>query len=308
VRICNKLLATLTLGLTIPLAAAPPDSCSTPQLASPARHYSLKLNSLYTPQAPAMGLFVKARINGGPILRMLVDSGATYVVLDKRAAALSGRSAGSPFELVSFGSSPQPARIAATGTVEIGALILRECNILVVEGKLLEGIDGVLPLSLFGGFLLRLNVPGKSLELDPYPPGPPAPDDRDSPARADNCLLYLAATLNESQAGYVLLDTGATYNAVSRIAARSWKEYGIASPAIALHGGAGDTQGYLLPNGVRFRFGSRVVAADPVVVVDLSAISRHHQFEVAGILGYPALRRSTLTISYRDSLVRIEDQ
>jgi hypothetical protein len=64
----------------------------------------------------------------------------------------------------------------------------------------------------------------------------------------------------------------------------------------------------LLAHAVRFRFGSRVVSADPVVVVDLSDVGRHRQFEVTGILGYPALRRAIVTIDYRDSLVRIDNK
>lgn len=289
----------------------PPDTCSSlaaaSELISPPRHYSLKLNTLYTPQASSTGLLVKARINGGPVLRMLLDSGASFVVLDKRAAAASGHLAGSLFELVSLGSTPKPARRGECATVQVGELVLRDCNILAVDTKLLEGIDGIIPMALFAGFLVRLDVPGKTLDLEPYPARPPIVDPAYSPARADHCLLYLASVLNESRSGYVLLDTGATYSAVSEAAARSWNAYRTMSRSIALHGGAGATDGFLLPRGVRFRFGSRVLSADPAVVVDLSDASRHQQFEVDGILGYSALRNSIVTINYRDSLVRIAD-
>ncbi len=256
-----------------------------------------------------MGLFLKVRINGGPVLRMLLDSGATFLVLDKRAAAASGVAAGSPFELVSLGASPKPVRRAACGTVEIGDLALRDCNILTLDERLLDGVDGVIPTALFAGFLLHLNFSAKTLELEPYPVEPPAQDGSYTSARADNCLLYLSAQLNESpQPGYVLLDTGATYSAVSEATVRTWKEYRGLARAVPLHGGSGAVNGKLLPSGVHFRLGSQVVSADPVVVVDLSDVSRHHQFEVAGILGYPALRRSLVTINYRDALVRIEEK
>jgi hypothetical protein len=54
-----------------------------------------------------------------------------------------------------------------------------------------------------------------------------------------------------------------------------------------------------------FRVGSRVLVADPAVVVDLSDLTRHHHFEISGVLGYPALRDSVVTVDYRDSLVRM---
>jgi len=33
---------------------------------------------------------------------------------------------------------------------------------------------------------------------------------------------------------------------------------------------------------------------------------RHHRFDITGILGYPALRNSIVTMNYRDAQVRIE--
>ena len=288
------------------LAATNSPPADSPRLVSPYRHYSLKLNSLFTPATQTTGLFLKVRIDGGPDLRLLLDSGAQYLVLDKRAAAASGRSAGSTMELVGIGTSPKAARRVAPATVEIGDLTLRDCDVLAVDAPVLDGIDGVIPMSLFAGFLMHLDVPRKTLELEPYPPGAPGQDGNYSPVRASNCLLFLQAVLNESHRGYVLLDTGATFNAISPAAARAWIHRPLLPGSIPLRGGTGDSDGLLLPAGVQFRFGSRVVSADPAVVVDLSEMTRHHQIEVAGVLGYPALRRSVVTIDYRDSLVRLD--
>jgi len=272
----------------------------------PAAHYSLRLNSVITPEAQTMGLYFKARIDGGPILRMLLDSGAQHVVLDKRAAAKAGRTAGSDFELVGVGASARSCRRAAPGTIEISGLVLKSCDILVVDGQILDGVDGIIPLSLFANFLVRLDLPRKVLELDAYPADPPVRDASYLPVRTDNQLFFLRSVLNEKQAGYVLLDTGATFSALSPEAARASRNYWSLANAISLRGSAGDIEGFQLPAGVRFRCGDRVLSGDPAVVVDLSDFARHHRFEITGILGYPALRNSIVTVDYRDSLVRIE--
>jgi hypothetical protein len=300
-------LARIAAGVTIFTAAVTCFAASDapPKLAGPSRHYTLKLNSLFTPQAPVSGVFLKVRIDGGPALRLLLDSGAEYIVLDKRAASSSGRAGGSTMELVGLGTSSKVARRVSPGTVEIGDLVLRDCAIAAVDTPLIEGIDGVVPLSLFAGFLVRLDVPGKTLDLDPYPPDPPVQDGSYSPARADDRLLFLQAIVNESHSGYVLLDTGAAYNAVAPAAAEAWKSYPLLSPRVSLRGGTGVADGFLLPSGVRFRFGSQVLSADPAVVVDFSEIARRLPFEVAGVLGYSALRRSIVTVDYRDAMVRI---
>ena len=288
------------------LAAAATAMAADPPPASPAQHYSLKLNSVMTPQSQTEGLYVKARIDGGPVLRMLLDSGAQHVVMDRRSAAKVGATSGTALELVGAGAASKAFRRAAPGTIRIGDLVVENCPILVADGPIMDGIDGVIPMSLFARFLLRLNVPKKVLELDAYPAAPPDPRDGYLQARADNRLFFLHSVLNGRQSGYVLLDTGATYNAVSPEAARASRRYWSLADTIQLLSSAGGVAGYTLPPGVRFQIGSHMFSADPAVVVDLSDFSRHHEFEITGILGYPALRNSIVTFDYRNSLVRIE--
>ena len=274
--------------------------------ADPPCHYSLKLNTVVTPESQTVGLFFKARIDGGPLLRMLLDSGAQHIILGRRAAAKVGRSVGSAFELVGVGTSSTACWRAAPGTVQIGDLVLKDCEVLVVDGPIVDGVDGVIPMSVFAGFLARLDIPGKVLDLDAYPSGPPVRDASYLPVRVNNRLFFLQTVLNESQSGYVLLDTGATFSAVSADAARASRNYWSRSNAIDLRGSAGGIEGFPLRSGVRFRCGERVISGDPAVVVDLKDFAQHHRFEITGILGYPALRNSVVTFDYRDALVRIE--
>jgi predicted aspartyl protease len=296
----------VVLAASAAAMAADPPPVPVPKLVSPAGHYSLKLNSLRTPESQTEGLYFKARIDGGPVLRMLLDSGAQHVVLDRRSAAKVGGTSGTALEMVGAGAASKACQRAAPGTIQIGDLVVENCPILVAAGPIMDGIDGVIPMSLFAGFLLCLNVPGKVLELDAYPAAPPDRGDGYLQARADNRLLFLHSVLNGLRSGYVLLDTGATYNAVSPEAARASRRYWSVDNSISLLSSAGGVEGYTLPPGVRFGIGSRVFSADPAVVVDLSDLSRHHPFEITGILGYPALRNSIVTLDYRDSLVRIE--
>jgi len=240
------------------------------------------------------------------VLRLLLDSGAQHIVLDKRAAARSGKTAIAGVELVGVGAASRASKQAAPAKVQIGDLVLENCDILVVDGQILDGIDGIVPMSLFAGFLVRFDARGKVLQLDAYSSEPPVLDAGYLPVRVDHRLFFLRTVLNESQSGYVLLDTGATFSAISRAAARA-SQLSFAN-SIALTGSSGGIEGFPLPPGVRFRCGSRVLTADPAVVVDLSDFARHHQFEITGILGYPALRNSIVTLDYRDSLVRIESK
>jgi hypothetical protein len=268
--------------------------------------YSLKLSAVVTPEFQTMGLYLKVRIDGGPVLRLLLDSGAQNIVLDRHAAAKVGHATGTAFEVVGVGGPPKTCKRTAAATVEIGDLVLKDCPILAFDGQLIEGVDGIIPTSLFADFLVRLDLRNKTLELTPYPAGAPAQEAGYLPTRIDNRLVFLQSLVDGSQPGYVLLDTGATFSALSPQVARASRNYWSLANSILLQSGAGDIEGFQLPAGVRFRCGASEFSIDPAVVVDLSDFTRHHQFAINGILGYPALRNSVVTMNYRDSLVRIE--
>ena len=74
---------------------------------------------------------------------------------------------------------------------------------------------------------------------------------------------------------------------------------------LPLQGGAGAVDARMLSTSVHFRLGSRVIETSQVVIAPLDQLELRHQMEIAGVLGYPALRDSVLTVNYRDSLVDI---
>ena len=78
------------------------------------------------------------------------------------------------------------------------------------------------------------------------------------------------------------------------------------SERVSLQGGTAAMDAALVGSGIRLRLPERDLDSGPVVAIDLSASSAYHHFEIAGLIGYPALSRSVLLISYRDRLIHIE--
>jgi len=268
--------------------------------------YRLRLDRLAAPSVGPTGLLVRARINRGPELRLLLDSGAQHVVLDRRTAARSGCKGGAALDLVEPGAAgAEPATRLDDNTVAMSGLELNDVPVLISGRRLADGVDGVLPLSLFAKFLIRLDIPGRSLDLEPYPAG--EPDDPGAVrAVASNRLLFLKGVFNETREGYFLLDTGASYNAISPALSRELN-HGIAgAESISVQNGSADMEAPLFRFPARVRFGSRELSVNPVVAVDLSASSRYHGLEVSGLIGYPALSGCVITVNYRDGLVRID--
>ena len=294
------------LGLVAALASGLCCAASGPSGAHPfPTGYRIKLERFVVPPNRIAGVLVKARINGGPTLRLLVDSGSQSVVLNRRAAMSSDCTGGSDIELVGVGaSSTGHARNSRAETLEIGDLTLHDTPLLIEDRTLPDGIQGVLPLSIFAAFLIRLDLPAKELDLLPYP-AQQSDAAGTLPVVSNNQLLFLKAIVNETHEGLFLVDTGSAYTAISWNLARQLHATSAIAAHVALQGGVAEMDAPSLSGIVRLRLASQALAPGPVVAVDLSTASRYHGLEISGLLGYSALCESVLTVNSRDGLVRI---
>src|SRR5580700_7030109 len=94
------LVTATALGVCL-AASAPP----APRLPGGAASYRIKLDRFVVPPNLAAGLLVKARINGGPLLSLLVDSGTQCVVLNRTAALRSHCAGGADLEMIGAGAA-----------------------------------------------------------------------------------------------------------------------------------------------------------------------------------------------------------
>jgi hypothetical protein len=297
---CVGVVAITAFGVCV-AAAAP---AIVPRTAGDPAGYRIKLERFAVPPNTIAGLLVKARINGGPSLRLLVDSGSQYVVLGRSAALHSHCAGGADFELVGAGA-PTAARAKrqVADTLALGDLTLRGVPLVVTDRAFADGIQGVLPLAIFSEFLVRLDFPAKELDLLPYPSGA----DRSAavPVLSSNQLLFVTGTVNEARDGHFLLDTGSAFSAISRGLASQLHISESLAARVPLRGGIADMNVPLLSGLIRLRLPSQPPVTGPVVAVDLATASRYHGFEISGLIGYSALCDSVLTVSYRDSFICI---
>jgi hypothetical protein len=289
-------------GVRASEAGSTPALDAPPDLVSPYQSYDLKLRPFYPVPSRAAGVLLHARINGGRPLRLVLDTGAEFIVIGTKAARSIGLSAGSEMELVGLGS--RPARVGQAETVEVGPVSFRNCPVAVVDGTVVEGADGVIPLSLFSDFLLRLDLPGKTLGLIPYArEGDLAAASTHGAPKGG--MLLVPTVLNGKQSGYVALDTAAFCSAISREVASTLSGPHIV-PEVRLAAGTGSATGQRLSATVHFAIAEQDLIPDEVVGLDLSNLSSHYGVEVVGVLGFPTLRSYVLTIDYRNGSVKIE--
>jgi hypothetical protein len=302
-RVATLLVTGLVLATVwVTAADAPSATNKHPDFVSPYQPYQLELKSFCPAPNRTAGVLLHVRINGGRPLRMVLDSGAESIVIDAKAAHSLGLSCGSEMDLV--GLRTKSAKAAMAESVDIGPLSFRHCRLALVEGKVVDGADGVIPLAMFSDFLMRLDLPERTLGLIPYP-DEPGPGAFSHPAVGERELLLVRTMLNRTHDGYVVLDTGAFCSAISREVAGTLSGSAMRAD-LPIAGGTGPATGRLVSADVHFEVAGQELVPDRVVALDLLNLSRHFGVDVVGVLGFPALRPYVLTIDYRNRSVKIE--
>jgi len=275
-----------------------------PYRACPYQSYELHLSSFCPTPSRIAGVLLRTSINGGRPLRLILDSGAESIVIGSKDALSAGLSRESAMDLVGLDSTP--ASVGHATTVQIGPVCFRNCPVAFVKGRVVEGADGVIPLSLFSDFVLRLNLPEKRLGLIPYPQEGNSGGTATHGVTQHN-LLLVDTVLNGKQNGYVVMDTGAYCSAISAEVAHTLKGFPLPlAPQVHLAAGTGAATGQRVSSRVHFAIANQDLIPDEVVALDLSNLSRHYGVEVMGVLGFPALQPYVLTIDYRNQMVKIE--
>jgi tetratricopeptide (TPR) repeat protein len=246
------------------------------------------------------GLFLHARLNGGSDLTLLLDTGATGVALNASAGRDAGLEQLAPAALAGFGSaSPTPAHAALAATFETEALKIANLLVNVSETELTPGADGIIGLDVFQDFLIRLDPRARKLELTPF-------EQQEAGANCTDCtrafrlghLLLVRGTVNGHGEGYFILDTGSPYTLISnRLMPRS----GVTATMFGAQG-VQEVSTRVAP--VTLRVGVQDLWGFDYATMDTGGISASNGVAIAGAIGYSILHDLSLTVDYRDGLVK----
>jgi hypothetical protein len=196
------------------------------------------------------------------------------------------------------------AKVGRAASLEVGPVSFRNCPVALVEGKVIEGADGVVPLVLFSDFLMRLDLAERTLRLIPYP-GEKGTARSSRRMLGEGDFLLVGTLLNRKYRGYVVIDTGAFCSAISREVAGTLSIPPLQQD-LRIWGGTGAATGQLVSRVVHFEIAGQDVVPEEIVALDLLNLSRHYGVKVLGVLGFPALRPYVLTIDYHNHMVKID--
>jgi hypothetical protein len=260
------------------------------------------------------GWTVRVRLNARRTLRLLVDTGARSLLLNRwQAEGLDLEPLGQS-RIGGFGDGPDEAsQVTLARTLECEGLRLAHVVVEVAAKQFVAGVDGVIGLDILRHFQVTLDGPRKQLRLTPYaeanasaaagehpwghwnaPECPPA-------AHPFRRLGHLILVEDRSTPGQQwVLDSGASYSILHEDFPSGEAE------TIPLSGVSGAARPRRLPRPIRFHVGDSPAWTAGAVGLDLAACSAQLGIQVAGFLGFPALREKSWTIDQRDGWIRVQ--
>lgn len=194
-------------------------------------------------------------------------------------------------------------------------------------------VDGLIGMDVFSRWLVTLNYVDAQLHLDPLPQRPERPaaasaeqrnsledageegtpkDQYVAPEMKDWGRIYrighqilLPALFKKegSSTHYVIMDTGADLTSLSSAMAKeAGKLHGSPMQFVGL---SGKVNRVYETDQATLIVANLVLPSSGYYAYDLTGISHNCGFEISGLLGLPTLQRLTITIDYRDNLLKL---
>ncbi len=260
------------------------------------------------------GIGVELTLNGGKKLRLLLDTGASGIVINQRAADQVGLAHLGEHETWGIGDGGiKKSYISVADTCAIGSLTYNNCILHVMEStRSIVGDDGLIGTDFFSAFLIDLNFVQRKMTLTPLPERPPNPQGYDrtitpgfTPIFRFGHELMIPTKVNGSRSGLFLLDTGASLSNIDReFAEESMKVHH--DEYMSVKGLSGKVKNVFEADTAVIQFATYRQQNLGMTVFDLNNSGKHEPVRMAGILGLPVLSLFHLTLDYRNGQVKFE--
>ena len=264
---------------------------------------------------------VKVKINGRKTARLLLDSGASGIVIKDKFAKSARVPLYGEEKTRGLGSEgDREAGIGLADTLEIGDLVFENYPVSFAGKEIPLAEDGIIGTEVFSRFLITLDFNKKKMRLEkqPDPEGvgeedsysvydfdwEPGPGQEDySPFRFIHGKVLVPSLINGKEEAHLILDTGSSYNVFShRLADRV--DYTKATNT-SLDGISGRIQDIRRVSKTTIALAGIELGSHQTMAIDLDHVSHVIGTEIGGMVGYPFLKRGTLFLDYRTGCMKM---
>ena len=251
-------------------------------------------------------IVVRGRVNGGPLIDLVVDTGAEQMVLSQQTAEQMGAEVVATTISAGVGDvGIRGLEVGRVDSLEVGPLLVRNLPT-IIKNPPLTGLpvrrvsDSMSPVAL--GLSVAIDYETRRLTLARRLPDSPA--DIELPMRVDRLAVVRGVVNGEFPRSFVV-DTGGEVISLSIGTAGS---IGMAPPRyipLRVFGTSGwDSDAFLLP-GVRLAFDEINYENFSVVVLNLHRPSALLGFHIGGIIGHTFLSNYHVVIDMERAMLRL---
>jgi tetratricopeptide (TPR) repeat protein len=286
-----------------------------------------KLEPLMNDAHNMRGYGLSVNLNGANA-KLLLDTGAGGIIVDRKIAEKAGIKALVQLEIGGIGSKAgSGGYLGFADSIKIGEIEFHDCMVRVVDKRSVLDDDGLIGADVFQHYLVDINLPDAKFGLSELPVDPK--DAGESPASLESSaagksawhdpylspemkdysgvyrvghMLLIPTALNGKPPKNFLIDTGAFDNTIDTNAAREvTKLHG--DDYDSVKGLNGKVAKLYTADKVKIRFSRFEQDRSDLIAFDLSNISNNVDTEVSGTLGFAMLRMLDIKIDYRDGVV-----
>ncbi len=279
---------------------------------------TLKLVALMRGPNHEYGVGLDLRLNNGRSLQLLLDTGASGILLNQKAVDKAGLEHLGSFESWGVGDAGKRGTFSAVAdSCEVEGLVFKHCVVSALEGKhrVDPEDDGLIGADVFRDYLIEIDFQRHLMHLTPLPERPPNAQGYDraplesergfTPVFRQGDHLYISTRLNQANWGLFLIDTGSQLSNVDSIfAAMSTKVRGNSN--VRISGISGQVNKVFEADKATLQFGHFQQDNLGLVSFNLNNRPEHEEFRTSGILGIPVLSMFRLAIDYRNGLVNFD--
>ena len=251
-------------------------------------------------------------------LRLVLDTGASGILISRKAAEKAGVS---PLSAATFRGFGDSGKLSAgyrgiAQRLHIGPIEFHDALVGVSGQDSVGAEDGLIGTDVFAEFLVTLDFAAQKMRLDPLPdyqPGDDQPHDRSIVAGMQNFtrvfrfghLLLIPGRLNGSREGLFVIDSGSAKTLISSGFAAELGNV-TRDPRAGITGVSGRVADVYKTGDLLLEFAGFRQKNLGITAFDMWDISRRLGTEISGFLGLPLLDLFTLSIDYRDGLVNFD--
>lgn len=252
------------------------------------------------------GYGLRVRLNDRATVTLLLDTGASGVIITRKLAEKIGARKLSEQGLEGVGKSGAANGYKAwVDKITIGDLEFHDCFVHATPREIAE-VDGTIGTDVFEKYLITLDFSGHKLRLEPIPVVPAqagqGPMESFSRAFSVGHFLLVPTEVGKKAAGLFVIDSGANANTISPEQARLIPE--MRALNVPVSGASGTVNSAFIADNATLRFANVHTSGERISTVDLHSVSKSLGIEISGQIGFSAMESMRVSIDYRDGLVQ----